>query len=168
MYTFVATPLWGKCEVATHTPENGTWESSRTPKNSECNFRGQNTSHRGVLYTVEKVLKCRCPKWLCMSHLDIDNMTYGWKKGRKSNWQFDSRALKVGNRPDPSVFRWSATHHWKDLKERYKFASDIVPIGGWSEKLRTPKVPGVQTGIVLGLHFGSPRTKSHWSVGVVE
>jgi hypothetical protein len=24
----VATPLWGKCEVATHTPENGTWESS--------------------------------------------------------------------------------------------------------------------------------------------
>jgi hypothetical protein len=25
MKVFVATPLWGKCEVATHTPENGTW-----------------------------------------------------------------------------------------------------------------------------------------------
>jgi hypothetical protein len=24
-----------------------------------------------------------------------------------------------------------------------------------------PKVPGVQTGIVSGLHFGSPRKKSH-------
>jgi len=26
----IATPLWRKCEVATHTPENGTWESSET------------------------------------------------------------------------------------------------------------------------------------------
>jgi len=25
--TLVATPLWGSCEVTTHTPENGTWES---------------------------------------------------------------------------------------------------------------------------------------------
>jgi len=42
----VATPLWGKCEVTTHTPENGiwesfgtlengTWESFETPKNLE-------------------------------------------------------------------------------------------------------------------------------------
>jgi hypothetical protein len=36
----VTTPLWGKCEVATHTPENGTWESSRTPKNSEVDCKG--------------------------------------------------------------------------------------------------------------------------------
>jgi hypothetical protein len=28
----VATPLWGKCEVATHTPENETWESFGTLK----------------------------------------------------------------------------------------------------------------------------------------
>ncbi len=39
----VATPLWGKCEVATHTPENGTWESSGTPKNSKRDCKGQNT-----------------------------------------------------------------------------------------------------------------------------
>jgi hypothetical protein len=31
-----------------------------------------------------------------------------------------------------------------------------------------PKVPGVQTGTVSGLHFGSPRTNSHLGVGVVE
>jgi hypothetical protein len=67
----VATPLWGSCEVATHTLENGTWESSGTPENSECNCRGQNTSPWGVLYTVGKVLKCKCPKWPHMSHLDI-------------------------------------------------------------------------------------------------
>jgi hypothetical protein len=42
-FTFinVVTPLWGKCEVATHTPENGTWEASRTPENLKRNCRGQ-------------------------------------------------------------------------------------------------------------------------------
>jgi hypothetical protein len=117
----VATPLWRKCEVATHTPENGTWESSGTPKNSEFNFRGQYTLPWGVLYTVGKVLKFRCRKWPRMSHLDICSISYGRKKGRESNCQFDSQPLKVKNRPDLGVCRWSATHHWKALKESYKF-----------------------------------------------
>jgi len=82
---YVATPFWGKCEVATPTPENGTWESSMIPENSERDCRGQNTLHWGVLYIFGKVLKCRCPKWLCMSHLDIFSTSYGWKKGRKPN-----------------------------------------------------------------------------------
>jgi len=34
-----------------------------------------------------------------MNHLDTSNTSYGQKKGRKSNWQFDSQPLKVGNRP---------------------------------------------------------------------
>jgi len=126
----VATPLWGKCEVATHTPENGTWESSGTPENSERDFRGQNIFHWGVFYTVGKVLKCTCPKWPRMSHLDICSTSYGRKKGRESNWQFDSRPLKVRNQPDPGVCRWSVTHCWKALKESYKFASNLIPIGG--------------------------------------
>jgi hypothetical protein len=40
-----------------------------------------------------------------MSHLDICSISYGKKKGRESNWQFDSRPLKVGNRPDPDAWR---------------------------------------------------------------
>jgi hypothetical protein len=157
----VTTPLWGKCEVAIHTPENGTWESSEIPKNSERDCGGQNTLHQDVLYTVGKVLKCRCPKWPHMSHLDICNISYGRKKGQKSNWQFDSRPLKVRNRPNPGVCRWSATHRWKALKESYKFALDLVPIGGWGEKLWTPKVSKVQTKTVSGLHFGSLEKKCH-------
>jgi hypothetical protein len=157
----VATPLWGKCEVATYIPENGTWESSGTPKNSKCDCRGQNISHRGVLYTIGKILKCRCSKWPRMSHLDICNTSYGRKKGQKSNWQFDFRPLKVRNRPNPGVWRCSATHHWKALKESYKFTLDLVPIGGRSKKLWTPKVPGVQTETILGLHFGSLEKKCH-------
>jgi hypothetical protein len=155
----VATPLWGKCEVAIHTLENGTWESFGTPKNLELDCKGQNTLHWNVLYTVGKVLKCRCLKWLRMSHLDICSTSYGWKKGRESNWQFDFRPLKVGNRPDPGVCRWSATHRWEILKESYKFALDLIPIGGQCKKLWRPKVPGVQTGTVSRLHFGIPGKK---------
>ncbi len=135
----------------------GVLQDSR--KNSKHNCKGQNTSHQDVLYTIEKVLKCRCPKWPRMNHLDICSMSYGRKKGQKSNWQFDSRTLKVRNRPDPGVCRWIATHHWTTLKESYKFALDLVPIGGWGEKLWTPKVLGVQTGTVSGLHFWKSREK---------
>jgi hypothetical protein len=164
----VATPLWGKCEVATHTPENGTWEFSGTFENSEFDCRGQNTSPWVVFYTVGKVLKCRCPKWPRMSHLDICSISYGRKKGRQSNWQFDSRPLKVKNRPDPGVCRQSATHRWKALKESYKFASDLIPIRGLSKNLWMPKVPGVQIGTVSGLPSGSPETKGHLDVAPVE
>jgi len=139
----VATPLWRSCEVTIHTPENGTWESSGTPKNSKHDCKGQNTSHWGVFYIVEFFLKCRCPKWPRMSHLDICSTSYGRKKGRESNWQFDSRPLKVGNRPNSGACRWSETHCWKDLEESYNFGLDLVLIRVWSEKLWASKVPGV-------------------------
>jgi hypothetical protein len=54
IFLYVTTPLRGKCEVATHTPENGTWESSETLENSERDFRGQKTLHRNVLYTLKR------------------------------------------------------------------------------------------------------------------
>jgi hypothetical protein len=92
----VATPLWGKCEVVTHTLENGTWESFGTPENSKFDCRGQNTSPWGVLYTVGKFLKCRCPKWPRMSRLDICSTSYGRKKGWESNWQFDPTPVCAG------------------------------------------------------------------------
>jgi hypothetical protein len=56
----VATPLWGKCEDETHTPKSGNLESFGTLKNLKLDCMGQNTSHGGVLYTIGKVLKCRC------------------------------------------------------------------------------------------------------------
>ncbi len=77
----VVTPLWAKCEDETHTPKSGDLESSGTPKNLELNFRSQNTLHWGVLYINGKVLKCRCPKWPRMNHLDICSPSYGQKKG---------------------------------------------------------------------------------------
>ncbi len=116
-------------------PKVGDLGSFGTPEFLELNRKGQNTSSWGVLGVIGKVLKCRCPKWPRIGHLDIFSPSYGQKKGRESNWQFDSRPLKVRNRPTPNV-RWKiATWSWKAFKEGYKFGLDLVPIGGRGEKL---------------------------------
>jgi hypothetical protein len=81
----------------------GDLESSGTPENLEDDLRGPISSHWCALYGIGKVLKCRCPKWPCMSHLDICSPSYGQKKGQESNWQFDSQLLKVRNRPFADV-----------------------------------------------------------------
>ncbi len=69
-------------------------ESSGTPECSEFDSKAQNTSHWGVLGVIEKVLKRRYWKWPRIGHLNICRPSYGQKKGRESNWQFDSRPLK--------------------------------------------------------------------------
>jgi hypothetical protein len=157
----VATPLWAKCEGETHIPKSGKLESFGTSENSELDCRGQISSHLIVLGVIGKVLKCRCPKWPHIGHLDICSPSYGQKKGRESNWQFDYRPLKVRNRPVPDMCSRSATWRWKALFEGYNFGSDLVPIRGRGEELRSLKVPGVQTGTVSGLHLGSPGKNSH-------
>jgi len=156
--------VWGE----THIPEIGTWESFGTPRISEFDCRGQNTLHWGVLYIIENLLKCRCRKWPCMNHLDICSTNYGQKKGQESNCQFDSRPLKVRNRPDPGACRWSMTHCWKALEESYNFALDLISIGGLSKKLWSCKVSEVRTGIVSGLLLGNLGTKSHSDVGAAK
>jgi hypothetical protein len=103
-----------------------------------------------------------------MNHLDICSTSHGWKKGRESNWQFDSPPQKIGNRSDPGACKWSATHRWKALKESYNFCLDLVLIRARGKKLWAPKVPGIQTGTVSGLHFGSPEKKSHLDASVAE
>ncbi len=150
--------------VKRHTPKSENLESFGTPENSELELKGQNTSHWGVLGVIGKVLKCRCLNWPRIDHLDICSPSYGQKKGRESNWQFDSRPQKVGNRPLPEVCSRSATRRWKALDESYKFGSKLVPIRVWGEKLWTPKVPGVQTGTILGLLLESLGKNSHLDV----
>jgi hypothetical protein len=66
------------------------------------------------------------------------------KKGRESNWQFDSRPLKVGNQLDFLAFRWHATYSWKLFKEGYNFALDLISIRGLHTKLWAPKSQGSQ------------------------
>jgi len=117
-----------------------------------------------VLYIIGKNLEHKCPKWVRIIDLDIYNTSYGRKKARESNWQFDFRPLKVGNRPDFLTCRWHATYRWKVLDKGYNFVSYLISIGGLHAKLWRPKVVGVLTLAILG----NPRTKSHLDVGLVE
>jgi len=161
----VSQPHFGaKCENATHTPKSGKMKSFETLENLELDLKGQISLHWSVLYINGKVLKCRCPKWPRMCHLDIYSPSYGQKKGRESNCQFDSRPQKVENRPFPDVAWRSATWRWKALKESYNFGSDLIPIRVWGEELWASKVPGLQPGTVSGLLLGSPGKKRHSNV----
>ncbi len=102
------------------------------------------------------------------AHLDIWNTSYGQKKGWKSNWQFDSRRLKVKNRFNLLVCRWCVTNRWKNLNEGYNFSSNLISIKGLHVKLWGPKIARVSILAILGLPFGSLGTKCHLDVGLVE
>ncbi len=154
--------------VKPNTPKVGKLESFESPECLELDSKAQNTSHWSVLSVIGKVLKRRYRKWPRIGHLDICSPSYGQKKGRESNWQFDSRPLKVENRPVPDVRSGSATWRWKALFEGYNFGSDLVSIGGQGEELWSPKVLGLQSGTVSGLHFGSPGKKWHSGVRAAE
>jgi hypothetical protein len=85
-----------------------------------------------------------------MTHLDILNTSYGQKKGRESNCQFDYRPLKVKNRLDFLPCSWHSTYRWKDLDEGYNFAIELISIGGFHAKLCAPKVARVSIVGILG------------------
>jgi hypothetical protein len=124
-----------------------------------------------ALYINGKLLKRRCLKWARIAHLDIWNTSYDQKKGRESNSQefasFDSRPLKVENRPEILSCRRCATYRWKALDKSYNFSSDHTSIRGLLAKLWGSKVPGVPQGGISGLPAGSPGSpgkKSHLDV----
>jgi len=162
----------GKCEEWTLTlpRQLPLWEmeSRWIPETSKSDFKGQNSMACSVLYIIEKILERRCLKWARITHLYIWNTSYGQKKGRESNCQFDSRPEKVGNRPDSLVCKWRATYRWKDLDEGYNFALDHSSIQSLLAKLWGSKVAGVPTWAILGLPLGSPETKIHLDVGPME
>jgi hypothetical protein len=64
-------------------------------------------------------------------------------------WQFDSRLVKVRNRPDFFVCRCHVTYRWKNLDEGYCFALDLISIGGLHTKLWASKVKRVPISRIL-------------------
>jgi len=142
----VATPLWPSVGVKPNIPKVG---------DLELDSKAQNTSHWGVLSVIGKVLKRRYWKWTRIGHLDICRPSCRQKKGRKSNWQFDSRPPKVGNRPLFDLRIKSATRRWKDLDEGYNFGLNLVMIRLCNRELWVPKVPGLQPGQFRD-NFGTP------------
>jgi hypothetical protein len=147
-------------------------ESRWTPKTLETDLRGQISMACGVLYINGKLLKRRCLKWALIAHLDIWNTSYDQKKGRESNSRefasFDSRPLKVGNRPEILGCRRRATYRWKALDESYNTAlwSEVCSQSYGASKSRESRRAGFQDS-----RAGVPRVpgeKSHLDVGPVE
>jgi hypothetical protein len=101
----------------------------------------------------------KCPR---IGHSDICSPSYGQKKGQESNWQFDSRPLKVENRPLPEVRFRSATWRWKDLDKGYNFGSDLVAIQLCSRELSRFKVPRVPPGQFRDSISGVPGICAIW------
>jgi hypothetical protein len=143
-------------------------ESRWTPETSKSDSRGKTSIFCGVPYIIGKLLERRCLKWARIAHLDIWSISYGQKKGRESNCQFDSRPQKVRNRPDLLSCRGRATYRWKALNESYNFASDRIAIQGLLAKLWGSKVARVPFGAISGLPLESPGKKSHLDVASVK
>jgi len=143
-------------------------ESQWTLKNSERDFRGQNSMACRVLYIIGKLLKRKCLKWACITHLDIWNTSYGQKKGRESNCQFDSRLEKFENRPDLLVYRRRATYRWKALDK----SITLLQTAPWSEVCSQSygalKSRESQPTRFWDSHVGVPGEKNHLDVGLVE
>jgi hypothetical protein len=137
-------------------------ESSETPECSELDSKAQNTLHWGVFGVIGKVLERRYWKRPRIVHLNICSPSYGQKKGRESNWQFDSRPLKFGNRPLLDIRFEIVTWRWKYLDEGYNFGSDLVTIGLCSRELWPFKVLRVPPGRFRDSISGVPRICAIW------
>ncbi len=153
-------PTLAKCGgEAQHLEKVRIWSPLGLPNVQSSTTRLKTPRIGGVLGVLAKVLKRRYRKWPRIGHLDICRPSYGQKKGRESNWQFDSQPLKVGNRPLPDLQIESAIRRWKDLDEGYKFGSDLVAIELCSRELWAPKVPGLHPGQFRD-NFGTPTLES--------
>jgi hypothetical protein len=123
--------------------------------------RQQGAKHLTLVLLVSLKRKYqKCPR---IGNSDICNPSYGQKKGRESNWQFDSRPLKVRNRPLPNV--WCPIWECNMEFERSRWGLQL-----WFIPRRDPilqsGVMAVQSsespaGTNSGLHFGSPGNLCH-------
>jgi hypothetical protein len=159
---FILLKVWGS-EVINYSLKE--LEFRWTPESSESNYKGQNPLDQRVSYIIGKLLERRCLKWAYMTHFNIQNTSYGQKKGRESNWQFDSQPLKVGNHPNFLACKRRATYRWKVLGEGYNFALNLISIKGFHTMLWSPKVVRIPTLQISGLSLGNPETKWHLGVG---
>ncbi len=152
--------MWGNepshSQVSSHF---GSWNPDGLLNFWKSDCKGQNPLDWRVHYIIRKLLECRC--------LNTSNISYGQKKGRESNWQFDSQPLKVRNHLDFLACKWRATYRWKAIDEGYNFALDLISIKGLHTKLWAPKFMEVPTLGILGLPLGSLGTKWHLGVGPV-
>ncbi len=155
---FVAPLLCPSVGVKPNTWKSWDLESSGTPECSELENKGKNTSHWGVLGVVGKVLKRKYRKCPRIGNLDICSSSYGQKKGRESNWQFDSRPLKVENRWCP-IRECNMPLERSQRGVQFWFRPRCDPI--LQSGVMAVQSSGSPAGTNSGLHCGSPENLCH-------
>jgi hypothetical protein len=157
----VTTPLWPSVGVKLNTWKS--WGFGVLRDSRMFRARQQGPKHLALGFgVIGKVLKCKYRKWPRIGHLDICSSSYGQKKGRESNWQFDSRPLKIKNRPLFDIWFECATWRWKDLDESDNFGLDLVVIGLCSRELWPFKVSEVPSGQFRDSISGVPKICAIW------
>jgi hypothetical protein len=84
-------------------------------------LKRQTSAKLGYQGTIKHVLKHRCLKWPCIVHLNLICMSYDQKKGRESNWEFDSRPQIPGKKGPNEVWLRRAIHHCKGLLRAIRY-----------------------------------------------
>ncbi len=98
------------------------WElhSCGSYKCSEPWLERQTSTKLGPHDTIRKVLRLKCLKCPHIAHLDLIFMNYDQKKGRESNWEFDSRPQIPWKKGSNEVWLEHVILHWKYIFKGYK------------------------------------------------
>jgi hypothetical protein len=150
------------------TPMLGVWVPNGLPNFQSAIAGVKNSPPWKVSYIIGRLLKHICSKWSCIAHLDIWNTSYGQKKSRESNWQFNFRPLKIRNRPHFFECKQRATYRYKFFNRGYNFTLNLITIRGLHKMLCTFKITRAPIVGISKLPLGSPGTKNHFDVTPVE
>jgi hypothetical protein len=147
--------MWGN--EPSHSQMNshcGSWSPKWTPKYLERDCKGQNPLIRKVLYIIGKLFKHKFLKWVRITHLDIWNTSYDQKKGRELT-KFPGVQVACDIPLESS---------WQGLQLCF------TPHCNWrsAHEVMRPKVARVLIGGISRLALGSPWTKNHLDVALVE
>jgi hypothetical protein len=94
----------------------------------------------GLRYTIENIFKSKYQNWAHILHLELWVKNCGQKGGRKSNWQFDSQAIKPKKHGSNDLQIEFAIHYWKGLFKVYNFFLVILATQLCMWKLWTCKI----------------------------
>jgi hypothetical protein len=114
--------------------------------------------------TIKKFLKHRCLKSPCVVHLDLICMSYDFKKGQESNWEFDFWPQIPWQQESDDVWLKHVINCWKNLFEDYK----ILPLH-FRKKLIWEKYEPPKFWNSKSPNFGTPTWESRgkWHLDVV-
>jgi hypothetical protein len=163
----VATPLWRSVRMTLPLPKWGLESHPGLPK-IHSSIAKVKTPHLEVLFIpLERSWSVDVENGLAWS---IQTLAAQVMYERRLGIKLVVWLLTIKSREStrPWCVQVECNTPWKALKERYKFAVDLIPIGGLSKELWIAKVSGVQIRTVLGILLGSPGKKCHSDVGVVE